>query len=275
MEVVDLPRGRPVAQSQPVRHQLRRSGPAERLLGNRRRDLSRPRDRHRVGRGRRPTGRPLAAAERRPSVRRSPGQAGRIGRKAGVRPPGVRVYAIAPGDPRSAAERVLREFASRAFRRPVATGRGRAVRQAGAPGARRRPGLRGRAARGVPRRDHVAEVPVSRRASRPARRLGAGVAGCRISSGARSRTTSCESSPPSGTLQPARDPARSGRADAGLPQVAGVRRELRRPVARPEADRFHPARPEALPGIRRHPEGGHGRRDARVLRARCSARIRS
>ncbi len=30
-------------------------------------------------------------------------------------------YAIAPGDPRSAAESVLREFASRAFRRPVAT----------------------------------------------------------------------------------------------------------------------------------------------------------
>jgi hypothetical protein len=29
------------------------------------------------------------------------------------------IYAIAPGDPRSSAERVLREFASRAFRRPV------------------------------------------------------------------------------------------------------------------------------------------------------------
>ncbi len=32
---------------------------------------------------------------------------------------GPSIYTIAPADPRSAAERVLREFASRAFRRPV------------------------------------------------------------------------------------------------------------------------------------------------------------
>ena len=82
------PRGRRVAQPQPVRHQLRRSGPTQRLLGHRRRDLSRPRDRHRVGRGRRPLGRSLAAAQRRPPLRRSSGRSGRVGEESRVRPPG-------------------------------------------------------------------------------------------------------------------------------------------------------------------------------------------
>ena len=183
-------------------------------------------------------------------------------------------YTIAPGDPRSAAEQRVAGIRVPRVPAPRHVGRRRAFRQTGARGARRRPDLRGCAGRGLPRRDHVAKVPVSRRAPRAARRLGAGVpavlfslehaAGRRAAEARRQRD-----------LAPARDPARSGRADAGLPQGPGVRRELRRPVARSEADRFHPARPEALPGIRRHPESGHGRRNARVLRARCSATIRS
>ena len=38
-----------ITQSQSVRHELRRPRPAQRLLGNRRRNVSRPRDRHQVG----------------------------------------------------------------------------------------------------------------------------------------------------------------------------------------------------------------------------------
>ena len=71
-------------------------------------------------------------------------------------------YAIAPGDPRSAAETVLAGIRVPRVPAPGHVGRRRALCQAGAPGARRRPDLRGRDARGLPRRDHVAQVPVSR-----------------------------------------------------------------------------------------------------------------
>jgi hypothetical protein len=49
-------------------------------------------------------------------------------------------FTVAPGDPRSASETVLREFASRAFRR---LGRRRSLRATGPPRARRWPVVRG------------------------------------------------------------------------------------------------------------------------------------
>ncbi len=192
-------------------------------------------------------------------------------RKAG---PGrqARIYAIAPGNPRSAAEKVLREFASRAFRRPVTSAEVERFVKLAHTRARRRPELRGRNVRGLPRRDRIATVPVPRRVSRASRRLGAGVPAVvfplEYAAGRRSAEARGQRHP-----APTPNPPRPGRKDAGFPQGPGVRRELRRPVARSEADRFHPARPEAVPGIRRHPESGHDRRNACVLRADAARRF--
>ncbi len=154
---------------------------------------------------------------------------------------------------------------------PGHVGRGAVLCQTGASRARRRPVVRGRDARGLPRRAHVAAVPVSRGTPRPSRRLGLGVPAVLLSlelAAGRAIAAARGQRDPART----RDPARPGRADVGLPQVAGVRRELRRPVARVAADRLHPARPEALPGIRRHPESVDGRRNAGVLRANAARR---
>ena len=132
----------------------------------------------------RPPGPGLCDCARRPAIGRSKGAAG------------VRVARVpAPGH----------------------AGRGRALRPISVPGTRPWPGLRGRPARGLPRRDHVTEVPVSRRASRPARRLGPGVAALVLSleytSGRRTAKARGQRD-----FAPARNPPRSGRTDAGLPQ---------------------------------------------------------
>ena len=211
-------RGGPITQSQSVRHELRRSRPAKRLLGNRRR-------RGIAGRGIAiewvEVEGPLVDHWPPPSVGRLfgdlPVKPVEPARQAEVRP-GRRAFAIAPDDPRSAAAAVLREFASRAFRRPVTSADVERFRQAGAPGLDDGLTLRGRHGRGLPRRDHVAKVPVSRRTPRASRRLGTGVAAVVLSleHAARRRAAKARRQR---DLAPTGHPARPGRTDAGLAQI--------------------------------------------------------
>ncbi len=78
-----------------------------------------------------------------------------------------------------------------------------------------------------------ASSPTRRRATtvRHAQRLRAGHAGCRTSSGAACPTTSCSSLPRRTKLRKPGVLEAQVRADAEGPEVAGPRRELRRPVA--------------------------------------------
>ena len=151
--------------------------------------------------------------ECRPSLRRSSGQAGRTGPRSRVRPPGPDLHDRARTTRDSAAETCCgNSRPARSGARHV--GRRRAFRQTGPRGARRRPDVRGRDGRRLPRRDHVAKVPVSRGAPRAARRLGPGgpavlfslehAAGRRAAEARRQRD-----------LAPTFDPARPGRTDAG------------------------------------------------------------
>ena len=84
-------------------------------------------------------------------------------------------YTVAVDDPRSSAAQVLRQFASRAFRRPVTSADVERFVKLAHAGLDDGLTFEDAMSRRLPRRDHVAEVPVSRRATRASRRLGAGV----------------------------------------------------------------------------------------------------
>ena len=161
---------------------------------------------------------------------------------------GLRIYAIAPGDPRSAAEKVLREFASRAFRRPVAPAEVERFVKLAHRGLD--DGLTFEDALAVAFRAVITSPRFLFLDERPGPLDDGGLAS-RLSYFLWRTQPDDELRKCAGERDaaPALDPARPGREDAEVPQGEGVHRELRRPVARPEADRCHPARPEALPGI--------------------------
>ena len=104
-----------------------------------------------------PLARAMATAVRRPIVRRSARQRNQAG---SVRPPGPGLCDCARRPAIGGREGVagIRDARVPA---PGHVGRRRALRQISVPGARPGAGLRGRPARGLPRRDHVTKVPVS------------------------------------------------------------------------------------------------------------------
>ena len=203
-----------------------------------------------------------------------PGPIGRPRRRAarGPRGPGrgaVReaLYEVESAAPREDAERLLRSFLKRAYRRPVAEADVQrflaAVRRPVPEGLRLHPvdalGLHGRPG--------VAGLRVRRGEAGPARRPRPGHAAGPVPVELDPRRHPAGPGRPRRAEQAGRA-ACPGRADARRPQVAPLRRGVHRLLARPAEDRRHVAVHHALQRLRarRPAEAGRDGGDAALLR---------
>ena len=183
------------------------------------------------------------------------------------------LYEVESAAPREDAERLLRSFLKKAYRRPVAEADVqrflRAVRRPVPEGLR----LHAVDALGLHGRPGVAGLRVRRGEAGPARRPRPGHAAGPVPVELGPRRHAADAGRPRRAEQAGRA-ARPDRADARRPQVTPLRRGVHRLLARPAEDRRHVAVHHALQRLRarRPAEAGGAGGDAALLRRTAARR---